>query len=39
MTAFLIISGIAVSILAALVIYARKSNRKFIDKVNKKDDD
>ena len=39
MNAFLTISAIAVSILAALVIYARKSNHKFIDKVNKKDDD
>ena len=39
MTAFLTISAIAVSILVALVIYARKSNRKFINKVNQKDND
>lgn len=39
MNAFLIISAVAVSILASFVIYTRKSNRKFIDKVNKKDDD
>jgi hypothetical protein len=38
MNAFLTISGIAVSILAALVIYIIRSNRKFIKKVNEKDD-
>lgn len=38
MTAFLIISVIAVFILAAFVIYIIRSNRNFIKKVNEKDD-
>lgn len=36
MTAFLTISAIDVSILVALVIYAIKSKRKFINKVIQK---